>query len=184
MDKLREIMGKLRKNTGKKTWVGIMGKSPIKAVFFGGYGAKYARIRPKPSFFYPLRAIIGKKSHVSILIPSKPNIILHKTGWSSSIQQYINFRIVFSGSAFKRCHQKFTISWAKGHGMSWGSGDFDPHTTSDIHGRYTTESNDLCLWLRVFEFTIKAAKTSQAYVFFRIAEKTYVFTFHHQKKKV
>ena len=68
MGKLREIMGKLRKITGWKSWVKIMGKSAIKTLFFfSGYGIDYAEILAKPRFFHRLRQIMGKTSYIFIL---------------------------------------------------------------------------------------------------------------------
>lgn len=56
MGKLREIIGKLRKITGRKSWAEIMGKSLIKKLFFGDCGTDYAELLAKP-----VRAITGKK---------------------------------------------------------------------------------------------------------------------------
>lgn len=47
MGKLQEIMGKLRKITGRKSWAEIMGKSLIKKTFFRWLRYRLRRITSK-----------------------------------------------------------------------------------------------------------------------------------------
>ena len=77
--------------------------------------------------------------------------------------------------------------------MSCEYGDFDPHAASDIHGRYRIESNDFCLWFRVFQFTIKTSKIRhleknigflKKSMFFPGYGKKLCFYFSPKKKKV